>query len=97
MLTGAQVRMARAGLKLRTRDLAASAGVSPNTITRIEADLGANASSLEAVRRALEGAGASFLADDPHSIGVRLARTGAETTGETGMLRPEELNASNDG
>ena len=38
-MNGAQVRMARAALKMNVRDLAIAAEVSPNTIVRIEADL----------------------------------------------------------
>jgi transcriptional regulator with XRE-family HTH domain len=96
MVSGAQVRMARAGLKLRVRDLARSAGVSPNTVTRIEADLGGNASTLAAVRRALEEAGAVFLGDDQDGVGVRVPRAGAPAR-EAAWLRPEQLNSSNDG
>jgi transcriptional regulator with XRE-family HTH domain len=60
-MIGAQVRMARAALKMGVRDLAAVAQVSPNTITRIEADLPSNASTLAAIRRALEAAGVEFI------------------------------------
>jgi transcriptional regulator with XRE-family HTH domain len=71
-MNGAQVRMARAALKMNVRDLAAAAEVSPNTITRIEADLPSNASTVAAVRRALEAAGVEFT-NGSHP-GVRLVR-----------------------
>jgi len=71
-MNGAQVRMARAALKMTVRDLAAAAEVSPNTITRIEADLPLNPATLGAIRRALEAAGVEFTNGD--KPGVRLAR-----------------------
>jgi transcriptional regulator with XRE-family HTH domain len=71
-MNGAQVRMARAALKMNVRDLAAAAEVSPNTITRIEADLPSNASTLAAIRRALEAAGIEFM--DGDKPGVRVVR-----------------------
>ena len=72
MLTGAQIRMARAALKLGVRELAGVAKVSPNTVTRIEADLPANASTLAAIRTALEAAGVIFVAENGEGAGVRL-------------------------
>jgi transcriptional regulator with XRE-family HTH domain len=71
-MNGAQVRMARAALKMNVRDLAAAAEVSPNTITRIEADLPSNASTLAAIRRVLEAAGAEFT--NGNKPGVQLVR-----------------------
>jgi transcriptional regulator with XRE-family HTH domain len=69
-MNGAQVRMARAALKMNVRDLAAAAEVSPNTITRIEADLPSNASTLAAIRRALEAAGVEFMDGDKPGVRV---------------------------
>jgi transcriptional regulator with XRE-family HTH domain len=63
-MNGAQVRMARAALKMNVRALAAAAVVSPNTITRIEADLPANASTMAAIQRSLEAAGVQFVFED---------------------------------
>lgn len=96
MVNGTQVRMARAGLRLRVRELARRAGVSPNTVTRIEADFGGNASTLSAVRRALEEAGAVFLADERDLAGVRVPTGAVAADRETRMIRPSDLNASND-
>src|ERR1700686_1490953 len=74
MISGAQIRMARAAAKLGLRALAAEARVSPNTITRVEAD-GAegssNASTVAALQRALEARGVEFLPNN----GVRLKTT----------------------
>lgn len=69
MLTGAQIRMARAAVKFGVRDLAEAAQVSPNTVTRIEADKPANAATLMALKAALESAGVVFTTN-----GVELAR-----------------------
>ena len=64
--------MARAALKIGVRDVATLAKVSPATVTRIESDLPANASTLVAIRAALETAGIVFT--DGDSPGVKLAR-----------------------
>ena len=66
--------MARAALKLGVRELAKAAQVSPATVTRIEGDHGANASTLGAIRAALEAAGVVFIAENGGGAGVRLAR-----------------------
>jgi transcriptional regulator with XRE-family HTH domain len=71
-VSGAQVRMARAALKMNVRELAAAAEVSPNTVTRIEADLPSNAATLAAVRRVLEAAGVEFI--NHEKPGVRMVR-----------------------
>ena len=72
---GAQLRMARAALRMSVRELAAAAEVAPNTVVRIEADQPANASSLGAIQRVLEAAGILFLPDDGDGPGVRLKPT----------------------
>ena len=73
-VTGAQLRMARAALKLGVRDLAALAQVSPNTVTRIESDAPSNSSTISAIRRALETAGVIFVAENGEGSGVRLKK-----------------------
>ena len=72
MITGAQLRMARAALKLGVRDVAAAAKVSPATVTRIESDQAANASTIAAIRTALEAAGVEFIEQNGGGPGVRL-------------------------
>jgi len=72
MITGAQLRMARAALKLGVRDVAAAAKVSPATVTRIESDQPANASTLAAIRTALEAAGVEFIEENGGGPGVRI-------------------------
>lgn len=83
-----QIRMARAALEWGVRELAAKAGVTANTITRIEKGADAKASTLTAIRRALEAAGIEFTNGD--ALGVNLRPKADEGR------RPDELNASND-
>ena len=66
--------MARAGLKLGVRDVAKAAKISPATLSRVEADQPANASTLAAIRSALEAAGAGFLEQGDGSPGVVLTK-----------------------
>jgi len=78
MVTAAQIRAARALLGWNGARLAETAGVSLQTIRRMESDLGpgrSSAANVDAVRRALEKAGVLFLeADDANAVGpgVRL-------------------------
>jgi transcriptional regulator with XRE-family HTH domain len=74
MITGSQVRMARAALKMSVRELAAAAQVAPNTVTRVEADLPSNTSTLLALRKVLEAAGVEFIPEDGGGAGVRLKK-----------------------
>jgi transcriptional regulator with XRE-family HTH domain len=66
--------MARAALKMSVRDLAAKAKVSPNTVTRVEAGLPVNNSTVAAIRAALEAAGVLFVAANGEGPGVRLRK-----------------------
>lgn len=74
MITGAQVRMARAAAKLGVREVAKAAKVSPATVTRVESDLPANASTLAALQAALEAAGVEFIPENGGGAGVRLRK-----------------------
>ena len=74
MITGSQLRMARGALKLGVRDIAKAAKVSPATVTRVESDQPANASTLAAIRAALEAAGVEFIAENGGGAGVRLRK-----------------------
>jgi transcriptional regulator with XRE-family HTH domain len=78
MITGIQLRMARAALKIGVRDVAAMAKVSPATVTRIESDQPANASTLAAIRTALESAGVLFIDQNGEGPGVRLRKQRVE-------------------
>jgi transcriptional regulator with XRE-family HTH domain len=72
MITGYQLRMARAALKWGVRDVAREAKVSPATVSRIESDVAANASTLAALQTALEAAGVEFIPANGGGAGVRL-------------------------
>ena len=76
MVTAAQIRAARALLGWNGAQLAEAAGVSLQTIRRMESELGpgrSSAANVEAVRCALEQAGTVFVeADNAIGPGVRL-------------------------
>ena len=72
MITGAQLRMARAAVRLGVRDLARLAQISPTTVTRAEADLPVNKTVIAAIERALETAGIEFIPENGGGPGVRL-------------------------
>lgn len=73
--------MARAGLGLGIRELATLASVAPSTITRFERGDGTHTRTVEALRAALEAAGATFIPENGGGAGVRLAkRAGNETS-----------------
>ncbi len=78
MVTAAQIRAARALLGWSGAQLAQAAGVSLQTIRRMESELGpgrSSAANVDAVRRALETAGVVFL-DGDDGPGVRLKPNG---------------------
>jgi transcriptional regulator with XRE-family HTH domain len=69
-----QIRMARAALGLGVRELAEKAGVTANTVTRIENGSDAKQSTIDAIRAALESAGIEFIAENGGGAGVRLKK-----------------------
>ena len=77
MISASQSRMARAALNLGVRDVAVAAGVSTNTITRLERGEELLPRTVADIRAAFEAAGVIFL-NDGQSIdggpGVRLVR-----------------------
>lgn len=74
MIDAAQVRMARAGVKISVRELAELSGVADSTILRFESGKGAIlATNMARIQRALEEAGAIFItADASGGPGVRI-------------------------
>ena len=62
------------------RELAEKAGVNANTVTRIENGADAKQSTMDALRRALEGAGIEFT--NGEQPGVRLTKAGAAQAAE---------------
>ncbi len=75
MITGDQIRMARAALKLGVRDLAQLAEVAPMTISRLEnGHSGGLADTLRKVQTALENAGVIFVPENGEGAGVRFKK-----------------------
>jgi transcriptional regulator with XRE-family HTH domain len=70
-----QIRMARAAAAWSVRELAQKAGVTANTVSRIENGADAKQSTIDALQRALELAGVEFTNGD--QPGVRLAKSAA--------------------
>jgi transcriptional regulator with XRE-family HTH domain len=79
-MKGVQVRMARAAIGWGVRDLAEKAGITANTVTRIENGADAKQSTMDALQRALEMGGVEFTNGD--QPGVRLAKAAAEHSPE---------------
>jgi transcriptional regulator with XRE-family HTH domain len=77
MISASQSRMARAALNLGVREVAVAAGVSTNTITRLERGEELLPRTVAAIRAVFEARGVIFI-DDSESIdggpGVRLTR-----------------------
>ncbi len=72
-LTSAQLRAARGLVDWTVRDLAEKTEVHRNTISAFESDKTTpNASTLAALRRALEAAGVEFIEENGGGPGVRL-------------------------
>ncbi len=74
MLTGTQVRTARAVVGWGVRELAERAKINPNTVSRIENGGDALASTLDRIQAALEDAGVIFIDEDEEGPGVRLRK-----------------------
>jgi len=77
MITGAQVRMARALLRWSAQELADRSGVAVSTIKRMEGDDGfpaARGGNIEAVYRTLRDAGVDLIPENGGGAGVRLRK-----------------------
>jgi transcriptional regulator with XRE-family HTH domain len=77
MLTGEQLRAARAIVRWRAADLAEKAGVNLSTVQRAEKTDGPLAmmpANEKAIRAALEAAGVEFIAENGGGAGVRLRK-----------------------
>jgi transcriptional regulator with XRE-family HTH domain len=83
-----QLRMARAAVGWGVRDLAKKAGVTANTVTRIENGADAKQSTMDRLRSALEAAGVEFTNGD--QPGVRLTKaTAAQSAEPASASRPK--------
>jgi transcriptional regulator with XRE-family HTH domain len=71
-MTPIQLRMARAAVGWGVRELAEKAGVTANTVTRIENGSDARLSTVDRLRQALEAAGVVFIDENGGGPGVRL-------------------------
>jgi transcriptional regulator with XRE-family HTH domain len=68
-----QVRMARAAVGWGVRELAKKAGVTANTVTRIENGADAKQSTMDKLQSALEAAGIEFTDGDQPGVRLRKA------------------------
>lgn len=64
--------MARAALGWGVKTLASRAGIGVNTVARFERGENVTVETMGKIRRALEAAGVTFLADDGAGAGVRV-------------------------
>jgi DNA-binding XRE family transcriptional regulator len=69
-----QLRMARAAVGWGVRELAEKAGVTANTVTRIENGADAKQSTMDRLQGALEAAGVEFIEENGGGPGVRLRK-----------------------
>jgi transcriptional regulator with XRE-family HTH domain len=69
-----QLKMARAAVGWGVRELAHKAGVTANTVTRIENGADAKQSTMDRLQHALEAAGIEFIQENGGGPGVRLKR-----------------------
>jgi len=73
-MTPEQARAARAILKLGVRAVAAEVGVTPNTVSRLEAGDNARALTINAVQRFYEDSGIEFIPENGGGAGVRMKK-----------------------
>ncbi len=81
MLTGAQIRAARALVRMEQAELAERAEVSAQTVKRLErmdGAISANTGTEAAIRRALSAAGVIFIEENGEGPGVRLRKAPAQ-------------------
>jgi transcriptional regulator with XRE-family HTH domain len=69
-----QVKMARAAVGWGVRELAKRAGLTANTVTRIENGADAKQSTMDRLQRALEAAGVEFIDENGGGPGVRMRK-----------------------
>jgi transcriptional regulator with XRE-family HTH domain len=69
-----QLKMARAAVGWGVRELAKKAGVTANTVTRIENGADAKQSTMDRLQHALEAAGIEFIQENGGGPGVRVRK-----------------------
>ena len=67
--------MARVAVGFGIRDLAEKAGVSPDTVARLERGEELKPATLSAIRTALEAAGVEFIPENGGGAGVRMKKS----------------------
>ena len=72
MLSGVQVRMARAALNLTSVQLATSAGINPGTVLSFENGAGVRSATIQKLEETFRQMGIKFLEDDGTGPGVRV-------------------------
>lgn len=75
-MNATQCKMARAATGLGVRDLAKAAGVSVDTVSRLERGEELMPRTVSAIRDALEAKGITFLADGQAAVGVGVSVKG---------------------
>ena len=90
-MKGIQLRMARAALGWGVRELAKKAGVTANTVTRIENGADAKQSTMDRLQRALEAAGVEFTNSD--QPGVRLTKAAAARSADPAIASKPTIAA----
>lgn len=73
-MNATQCKMARAATGLGLRELADMAGVSPNTVSRLERGEELKPATVQIIRTALEQAGVVFLPENGNGPGVALKK-----------------------
>lgn len=75
MLSRFQILAARAMLEMTRAELAAKVGLSSTGLSNIENGIAdPKVSTMEAIRKALEGAGVEFVSEDAKGAGVRFKK-----------------------
>ncbi|HEV7319273.1 MAG TPA: transcriptional regulator [Ensifer sp.] len=77
VITGAQIRAARALVRWSAEELSKAASVGLSTVRRAEADDGppkATAANLKLIQNALETAGIEFITENGGGVGVRFKK-----------------------
>jgi len=88
-----QLRMARAAVGWGVRELAKKAGVTANTVTRIENGADAKQSTMDRLQDALEGAGIEFTNGD--QPGVRFNKAAISNSAKTGRRKATKAPEKN--
>ena len=77
-MNAVQCKMARAATGLGVRDLAKAAGVSPDTVARLERGEELRECTVAAIKAALENAGVEFIPENGGGVGVHAGRGGGD-------------------